>query len=326
MRPLLGPERHCPCCLGPPEVCKRIVEKARSPEELRRSVTLKSLLPGSPGTRFRSQDSVKGPTGDDGLTGLPGGSGAGTVRAGFRAITCSPKSVDEKPLLMEKVLRLTRLGLGFLVPSPGASVQQFAGKVPPRLLRRAEAEGAAAVVEEEKSNSVKAFWKFLRPGRDMGIHEMTMLWLSLGDSILHLGCAISPIAVMTSGVNPTNAFTAEASHHPGDHPRLECYGQPRRARKWAGARLVSAAHSSTGRFGSALRQWLHCRHQPDLRCQHRRHQQALPACGCQGALDPTGLGADHPHGRLWPPHRLSLCFWPLPRHHLQRTAGCPRDQ
>lgn len=47
MRPLLGPERHCPCCLGPPEVCKRIVEKARSPEELRRSVTLKSLLPGT---------------------------------------------------------------------------------------------------------------------------------------------------------------------------------------------------------------------------------------------------------------------------------------
>lgn len=42
-------------------------------------------------------------------------------------------------------------------------MQQFAGKVPPRLLRRAEAEGAAAVVEEEKSNSVKAFWKFLRP-------------------------------------------------------------------------------------------------------------------------------------------------------------------
>ncbi|CAE6916253.1 HST [Symbiodinium natans] len=50
---------------------------------------------------------------------------------------------------------------GFLVPSPrGAVQQQFAGKAPTRLLRRAGSEGA---VEEEKSSSLKAFWKFLRP-------------------------------------------------------------------------------------------------------------------------------------------------------------------
>ena len=48
--------------------------------------------------------------------------------------------------------------------------------------------------------SLWMFVGFMQVG--MGIHALTMLWLSLGDSILHLGCAISPIAVTTRASFP----------------------------------------------------------------------------------------------------------------------------